>query len=107
MIAIAAGCASSPPPGPISAEDRHRFQATVEAARQVATSWDCPRGNAQLRAAESDFHYAENLPTNPERAEQMAAHAQLQADAALQYCRGEIDYRRGPAVRASSVADVR
>jgi hypothetical protein len=104
-IAAFAGCASSPPPQPISVKDRQRFQATVAAARQIGTSWECPRGDAQLRAAESDFYYAENSPMDRARAKQMAAQAQKEAEAALAQCRVETAYRRLPA--SSKLADGR
>jgi hypothetical protein len=104
MIAIGAGCASAPPPEPISAQDRERFQATLAAGKQLAL-WDCPRGSAALRAAEADFYYAENSPRDPARAKQIAAEAQRQAEAALEQCRAETAYRRPPASKAPTVAD--
>jgi hypothetical protein len=87
---IALGCASSPPPEPISAQQRERFRVTVAAARDLGPSWDCPASDTQLRAAESDFFYAEHLPQDPQRARQIAQRAQQQAQAALDLCRREV-----------------
>ena len=105
MATVLAGCGTSSAPAAISAQDRQRFQDTVEAAKKIATPWDCPVEEAKLRSAESDFRYAEHARMEPKRARQIAAQAQQEADAAFARCRAGNSYRAEPRAK-TSVADV-
>ncbi len=76
------GCAGTVAP-PISAAQTRSFQTTVAQAKRAGGDEPFSEAEAQLRAAESDFYYAEHLPRDPERAQRMAAEAQQEAEAAL------------------------
>jgi hypothetical protein len=89
----------------VSAQDRQRFHQTLAAARKIATPWECPVEEAKLRSAESDFQYAQQARLEPERARQIAAQAQHDAETAFERCRAGTAYRGQPRAK-TSVADV-
>ncbi|MDB4979798.1 MAG: hypothetical protein JWM82_550 [Myxococcales bacterium] len=76
------GCATAEV-SPISVAQAKSFQSVVAQAKRVGGDEPFSPAQAMLRAAESDFYYAEHLPRDPERARQLAAAAQAEADTAL------------------------
>lgn len=95
MVAAAMGCATVQPFVPSSAQQA-RFDEVVRQAEAGIN--DGPPGAAALLAdAKSDWIYAQHLPKYPERARDIAAKAQHDAEAALAMVR-----RSGPTASLAS-----
>ncbi len=75
------GCAEIAPA--ISVDQTRTFQQAVERARRAGAGDEYSPAGSKLRDAESDFYYAQHLPSDPARARAMAAKAREEADAAL------------------------
>lgn len=66
-----------------SEAQRARFEETVRQAEAAGANDISYESSSLLANAKSDFEYAQHLPKYPERAREVAAKAQSEADAAL------------------------
>ena len=108
-LLAALGCASVQPFVP-SDQQRAQFDRVVQAA-ETATAADGPAAAAALVAdAKSDFEYSQHLPMYPDRARDLAAKAQYEAEKALwmaRQVRRRADLAAGQASDTGTVAGPR
>ena len=86
MLGAALGCATVQPFMPSEAQ-RARFDEVVRQAEAAGANDTSYQSSSLLADAKSDFEYAQHLPKYPERARELAAKAQREADAALTMAR--------------------
>jgi hypothetical protein len=82
VLAAAAGCATAQPLVLSDAQVR-RFADTVREAEAAGIADGPPEALRMLEEAKSGFEYGQRLPRYPERAKEILAKAQQDADAAL------------------------
>jgi hypothetical protein len=75
-------CATAPPPV-ISVQQARAFDDVVHQAEAAGVTEDSSKAGALLRDAKSDFYYAEHLPSDPDRARDIAYRALAKAQTAL------------------------
>jgi len=88
FLGLGLGCATTTNRPVITADQEATFRAVVEKARKAGATGSLTPAGSKLADAESDFYYAQHLPSDPARARRMAEQAQAEAEAALTMAQG-------------------
>jgi hypothetical protein len=90
LLAASAGCATAQPFA-LSDQQVKSFREVIREAEAAGAADGPPEAAQRLSDAKSEFEYSQHLPLYPDRARELAAKAQVDADAALALAKRQAD----------------